>query len=371
METEERGCSYNGEWYRDNHTYTKDGMLLSFAKMLPHRNRKRINFWYMGISYTQQTLESLSKNGKCETPLWKIGHWIQKEGRFDFWRMVFENRRFIPMKELIPIWYDCYHDTSNPNNQTVETLEGKEVFNSNIDDPAKLAASVITNPLLIDNAPVRHRYCQIKKPGWEMLRYIDGRRAQKLMLSDPMKNAIKTDNIPAFSMLCDISCRHISFSLLSEIMGNVAIGIFSHLLAEGQITSDVISFPELCCHITAQYSDSQSIPLLTTLEKYKPGLIKNVKDVFGRNLLWYAIHNMRTAWFHPNCKLTPFLLEHGCDPLNENHLGMPWKIITDNLPLAKRKSLLRLRYGGTSYHNIFGPILRTEQPIEKLMEKTA
>lgn len=371
METEERGCLYNSEWYSDNCQYTKDGMLRKYAQMLPQKKRKKINFWYMGISYTQQALESLSKNEKCQTPLWKIGHKIRKEGRFDFWRMVFENSQFIPMEELLPVWYDCYRDTSNPNSQTVETIEGKDVFNNNIDDPSKLAASVITNPLLIDNASVRRRYCQIKKPGWEMLRYIDGRRAQKLLLPEALKNAIKADDAPAFSMLCDISSRHVSFSLLLEIMENVAVGIFSHLLVDGQIKSDVISLPELCCHITAQYPDSQSIPLLTTLEKYKPGLLKSVKDFFGRNLLWYAIHNMRTAWFHPNCKLTPFLLEHGCDPLNKNHLGMPWKVITDNLPLSKRESLLRLRYGGTSYHNIFGPILRAEQPIEKLMEKVA
>ena len=79
--------------------YTKDGMLREFAINLSHNNPRkrtdRIWFWSEGIKQTQEAINLLSEPRAKRTPLWKIGRKIHKPGRFDFWRMVFEDSRWM------------------------------------------------------------------------------------------------------------------------------------------------------------------------------------------------------------------------------------------------------------------------------------
>ena len=365
--------------------YTKDGMLREVAINLSHNNPRkrtdRIWFWSEGIKQTQEAINLLSEPRAKRTPLWKIGRKIHKPGRFDFWRMVFENRNRIPKNELLAVWFDCFSDRPRSVSETkVETPDDIQEFKYRLVKPGKtkpsdvereiikeqrnqkLATSVLTNPLLIDNLTVRYRYCQLKKDGWEMLRHAEGGRMMTVKLPDAMRQAIRDDDIPAFCLNLDFCGKSISVSLLEEIMRYGGPKIFSYLVKENMIKSNVFPLPELCCFIVTHFRDAVSIPLLTALEEHSPGLLKNVKDTFGRNLLWYEMYNWETAWFHPNCKLTSFLLEHGCDPNNENHLGMSWQFVTDNLTIKQKTRLLEKRYK----HCCFA--LQDEQPLSLLAE---
>ena len=368
--------------------YTKDGMLREFANSInhssPRKRADRIWFWSDGIKQTQESLDLLSKAYGKRMPLWKIGRKIHKPGRFDFWRMVFENREQIPKDELLAVWYDCLRDIPRSVCETkVETpndiLEfkyklnkpkGYQPTNCEIEEIKEkrnrlLATSVVTNPLLIDNVTVRHRYCQVRKNGWEMLRHADGGRKMTVKLPEAMRQAIRDDDVPAFFLSLNLSGKTISASLLVEIMRYGSSKIFTHLLDENMIKPNVFSIQELCCFIVTHFRDAVSIPLLTALEEHSPSLLKTVKDVFERNLLWYEIYNWNTAWFHPNCKLSSFLLEHGCDPDNKNHLGMSWQFVIDNLSIKQKTHLLEKRYK----HCLFA--LRDEQPISSLLENKA
>ena len=361
-------------------------MLREFAINLSHSNPRkradRIWFWSDGIKQTQESIDLLAEPQAKRTPLWKIGRKIHKPGRFDFWRMVFENRKCIPKNELLAVWFDCLSDIPRSVSETkVETPDEMLEFKYRLVKPGKpkpsdeekqnikerrnkkLASSVITNPLLIDNLTVRYRYCQLRKNGWEMLRHAEGGRIMTVKLPDAMRQAIRDDDIPAFCLNLNFCGRSISVSLLEEIMRYGGPKIFSYLVEENMIKPNVFPLPELCCFIVTHFRDAVSIPLLTALEEHSPGLLKNVKDVFGRNLLWYEMYNWETAWFHPNCKLTSFLLEYGCDPTNKNHLGMSWQFVTDNLTIKQKTYLLVKRHK----HCLFA--LKDEQPLSSLLEE--
>lgn len=351
------------------------------------KGRKRLDriwFWSDGIKRMQESIDLLTTPGIKRTPLEKIGRKLHKPGRFDFWRMVFENRERIPKNELLAIWFDCFRDRPRSICETkVETPEIMLEFKHRLAKPGKnrpsveelkeikeqrnklLATSVITNPLLIDNLTVRYRYCQLKKNGWEMLRHAEGGRMMTVKLPDALQQAIRNDDIPTFCLNLNLCGKSITISLLEEIMRYGGPKIFSYLVEENMIKPNVFPLPELCCFIVTHFKDAVSIPLLTALEEHIPGLLKNVKDAFGRNLLWYEMYNWETAWFHPNCKLTSFLLEHGCDPNNENHLGMSWQFVTDNLTMKQKTYLLEKRYKNCCF------ALQNEQPLSILLEKEA
>ena len=131
--------------------------------------------------------------------------------------MVFENRERIPKNELLAVWFDCLSDRPRSVSETkVETPDEMLEFKYRLVKPGKpkpsdeekqnikerlnkkLASSVITNPLLIDNLTVRYRYCQLRKNGWEMLRHAEGGRMMTVKLQDTMRQAIRDDDIPAF-----------------------------------------------------------------------------------------------------------------------------------------------------------------------------
>lgn len=335
------------------------------------RHYAKVNFWDIDIAWTPQVLQLIGTHPKQWIPLHKMVNHLEQGSRFAFWKMLFENRRHIPQEELRDIWYDCLNDRGCLSYQKVITPNGFEEYNANIRNPLQLADSIITDPILIDNPIVSYRYSQAKKPGWRKIQYIHGRRHQTLRIPDSMRQAIQEDNLPVFAMGLDILGKEVSFSLLAEVLEANAVGIFHHLLENRMLQPSVISLPELCCYLTAGFRDSISIPLLSAMDDVYPGLLKDVRDDFGRNLLWYAVQNMKTGWFHPNCRLTPFLLEHGCDPRNETVIGLTWQSVRDGLPLELRAQMMRRRYNMGQSKTAPPSILQQDQPLENLTDAAA
>lgn len=343
-----------------------DDMVHKFG--LVGRQYVRANFWDMAMPWDMPgVLETLTANPKKWLPLHKIVNRLEDGSRFDFWRMVFENRKRIPQEELLQVWYNCFFDLGCRSFQRVTTQQGYEEYASGVSNPEMQAASVITNPLLIDDPIVSCRYCQVRKPGWQMLQYIHGRRHQTLRMPDAMRQAIREDNLPAFAMHLDMARMNVSFSLLAEVLEYGAVGIFRHLLENRMLSDDIIPLDELCCYLATWFHDGVSVPMLGIIDGIHPGFVKDVRDHFGRNLLWYAIQNMKTGWFHPDCRLTPFLLEHGCDPQNTNQVGLTWQEITDGLSLEQKSQMMRRRYN-MEHYSATSPKLQLSQRMERLKQ---
>lgn len=327
----------------------------------------RKNIWDIDMCWSfPGVFETIAAHPKKWLPLHKMVNRLEIGCRFDFWRIVFENRNHVPQSELLRVWYDCLNDRGCQSFQRVSTENGYEDFGNIVIDSERQKRSVISEPLLIDDPVVSFRYCQVQKPGWQKLQYIHGRRHQTLKLPDVVREAIHEDNVPIFAMHLDMSRRGVPFSMLMEVLDNGAVGIFRYLMENKMVDDNVITPAELCCFLTAWFQDDISVPMLSILDEIQPGLVKGVTDVFGRNLLWFAVQNMKTGWFHPNCKLTPFLLEHGCDPQNANQIGLTWQMVTDGLPKELKIQMMRRRYNMERVRIPRPCSLGLSQPLAKL-----
>ena len=303
------------------------------------------NFWELKGLGKPEVLKVLGKPLRKWIPLHAMVDRISSGSKCIFWQTLFEHRDCIPRDELLKVWY-TYFDSNFAGAWTikVDAPDNQKDYYVPWDKPEKLATSVVTHPLLIDNPTVCHLYVRARKPGYRFLRCITGRTVHNLHLSRELEKALLDDETPSFEMHRVMEEQKLSYSLLERILLEKATSILHHLVANDLIPKDIISLPELCCTCAALYPDTYSVPLLSTIEDARPGTIRSVIDSFERNLLWYALHNRLTGWFHPNCKLTQFLLEHGCDPHNQNQVGLSWREVTDGLTLQQKTRLMTARY---------------------------
>ncbi len=280
--------------------------------------------------------EGLNAPGALETLSANPKEWLSfsefMDRRLDFndttffLEFLFENRTRIPRQELARCWNVwLWHCWGYPR-------YGYEV------------ESIFDGPMFIDNELRCDDYCNLQKPGWEMLRYILPRRFRRgsskgarkhktLRLGESMKTALQEDNAAAFAISLDLSGKKITYSLLWEVLSAGATEVFRFLLESGRIPEKVISLTELCCFLVARFPEETAIPMLKAIEEHKPGTVGAVHDALGRNLLWYVIHNRDTLWFGDSNEqgLPHFLLEHGCDPENVNQVGFSWRELCEAL----------------------------------------
>ena len=310
-----------------------------------------INFWSLEGIESTDVMRILGNHPREWMPLYNMVGSLREPSKYDFWRTVFENRDVIPRDELMRVWHTCltnygkwWVDTPNMETDTPQLINN---YSSQ-----ELAESVVTNPLLIDHWIVRNCYIMAHKPGWRFIRCIEGWDARKPTFSNMVKAAVEADDVSLFIIRRDMEGFRASIPLILNVLAGGRVNILRHLVEKGIIPRNVMTLEELCCFCTAQFPDHQSIPLLTAIEEARPGILKSVRDDFGRNLLWYAVHNQRTGWFHPNCKLTPFLIKKGCDPENRNQIGLSWREVTDGLTIKQKTSFMKHRHR-YSYHPIW------------------
>ena len=325
-----------------------------------------LKFWALKGLGKPEVLKILGKPLRNWIPLHAMVDMLSSGSKCIFWRTVFEHHDCIPRDELLKVWYtffDSYYDDERYAN--VDPRAKREEYCVLWSRPHQLAVSAVTHPMLIDNPVVCEYYVKACKPGYQFLRCITGRHLQALNLSDELEQALNEDDTPSFEMYRLMQRQNICYSLLAEILMAKATSILRHLVENDAIPKSAVSLPELCCTCAARFRDSYSVPLLTAIEEARPGTIKSVHDNFGRNLLWYALHNQTTGWFHPNCKLTQFLLEKGCDPDNQNQAGLTWREVTDGLTLTQKKRIMTSRYNNWR-RNSHTEELRRTQPLEAL-----
>ena len=311
-----------------------------------------------------EVLALLGKPRRGWLPLHRIVELLENESRYLFWNTVFENRAFIPHAELLKVWYTCHNDFER------FFWYGRKGF------PVGIFWTGISNAsLLIENRFAAKCYEETKGRGWRFMRCINGVNVLKMRMPQPLKKAFDEDDGPMFGISCAMDGRNLCMSLLVEILAGGKVGILSHLVAYGVFQKEPMTLEELCCFCAAQVGDSQAIPLHKAIDGACPGILKDVRDPFGRNLLWYAMFNNCTAWFHPNCRLVPFLLDSGCDPGNCNQIGLSWREVRDGLSCSQKVDMMRQKckffrrrnHGGSFGFN--SRKLKEEQPLAVLRKK--
>ena len=105
----------------------------------------RSNIWEFYHLLTPQVLRTIAENPKKWLPLHKMVNRLETGSRFDFWRIVFENREFILREELLHVWYGCLTDRGSRNFQRVNIPNGFEEYASEVENPEVQRHSVITN----------------------------------------------------------------------------------------------------------------------------------------------------------------------------------------------------------------------------------
>lgn len=228
-------------------------------------------------------------------------------------RCAFHHRGQLPRKILATLWNIARNDTSlvenkKPDDRSQFTEQQRE----------KMVNSIRTDPLLIDVGVVCRYYIYLKKRGWKMLRCrFSCQPLHQPPLTPQCQQALNEDCAPMFRIACDLADAKLSFGLILKIIKNGAVNILRDLLETRQITPEIIPLDELCCLIAARPRLANGAALLAAIEDTHPGLLQSVHDIFGRNLLWYAIRSPLAV--------TEFLLQRGCDPLNTNQLGLTWQ----------------------------------------------
>ena len=281
--------------------------------------------------------ENLLEYGKSplgeELLLW-ASHKLEHNSMYIFWERILRNRQWFSDAFLASIWYELFIDCGNENHQHPVEADGSENdFSWHENDLDRMSKSVITSPYLLDSRTVINRYCQARKEGWKTLRYLRaGRQWMMLPCWESVRKELNGDFVPGFEIGRAMLGGNLSFSLIAEILNQNAWHIFRHLLENNLDELErVVPLEEIACHAVAQFPDGRAIPVLEMLEETRPGLIAGFRDAFGQNLLWYEMANPRTCWFHPNCRLTPFLLELGCSPEHPTHIGLSWRFLTNSL----------------------------------------
>ena len=316
-------------------------MVLGMYKRLrtkPYNNHYRLIAEFM----TDENLRCFGNSVMGEEVLLWASHRLALNSLYLFWERILRNRKCFSDAFIASIWYELFISCKDGMHQhPVEENGAESDFGWQEIDPNDLARSIITSPYLLDNSTVIHRYCQARKHGWETLRYIRaGRQWNTLPRWNGVRKEIAEDSVPEFEIKrAMLGCR-LTFSIIAEILNCGALGIFRHLLEhELKELEEAVSLEEIACYVVAQFPDRQAIPVLDILEKTRPGIVGGFHDVFGQNLLWYELTNVRTCWFHPNCQLTAFLLEHGCSPDTPMNIGLSWRYLTNALD-EKQKSFL-------------------------------
>ncbi len=272
-------------------------------------------------------LETLSANPKkwlrfSEFLRRRCGGSYNNKRRIPVLKVIFENCSRIPRKELVLCWNLWFMNLKLERNSL-----------SDCDDLIK------DDPMFIDGVAYVDGYYRPQQPGWEMLRYVAGRKYLTPRMSKPIETALREDDGAAFAICLDTSVMNFTYSLLWEVLSSGAKTVFRVLLESDKIPEEVISLSELCCLLVTRFPDKSAVPMLEIIEEVKPGTVEAIRDAFGRNLLWYANYNKNTLWFETDCEmsLTHFLLEHGCDPENTNTVGLSWREVCESLTKTQKK----------------------------------
>ena len=143
-----------------------------------------------------------------------------------------------------------------------------------------------------------------------------------------LSNAINADNIAQFAIALSVCNLTLSKNLLLYALANNATNI---LIANLNSFKHHLPFDSLILYCTSSVEVSTAIPLMTAIEENEPGAIRNAKDIFSNNALWYTFYRSTNLNFYQSISqnedfesISRFLLDNGVSPDAANCLDLTY-----------------------------------------------
>ena len=194
---------------------------------------------------------------------------------------------------------------------------------------------------LYDHPAVRNWLCQTKQNGWEDIRCSDplffGNNPLKLFKTPSEQKAleaIENDSPSALLMPLSISGKLLPAKYAQAALMKNAIKIVTYLFCNNQKFNKMISPRQLLFYVCANWNNDETIPFVALLEKENSGLVRNSRDAFGHDALWYTLYQrdrLNRATKAARRKMDPLdktLIEFGCDPNRHNSIGLSYNDLT-------------------------------------------
>ena len=321
----------------------RDLLILKTAPIRRATSRVRPLFSSLVPFLTPEVISYLGANPDGEINLSLLGKKV--DGHFHFYHHIFKHRHLLPQEEIFKLWFKYLYGFSFLlSSQSIEIVEQEKIISIR-ETPADLellAALPLTDPLLVDHPVVSFRTVQVRKPGWQYLRYRHKpTREVSGKLNGKLWESLEKDHLETFLIYLDMTGSSVDYAMVMKMFQAGAWKIFRALLAEKRLfetglpPEETVTPEELCCCCVAVLNDAEAVEVLELLEKNFPGVIKNTKDDLGRNLFWYTFD--QASRFNPRNRLIQFLLEKGADPGNTNTLGLSWQYICDSMTEEMRE----------------------------------
>lgn len=249
---------------------------------------------------TDDVIKHISYRADNKISLHNILHCLYDSGREIMIKKIYQLRNDISSRELMQIYLE-------------DIKSGKNIIESTV-----FAEKQINAPVSAVNSKV----CGCPEK-W---------RVKKLKISDRIKDAIASDVPETFAIYSNLAGQNMSLSFINMLFQQNAVNIFSFLIQQDLIPERIISLNELAAYIICNLPQQDKLAFLQTIEKAKPGCLKNFRDKYGRNILWYSMFK-DNYWNNQENELVQYLLSLGCDPDNQNALETSWRYFMVNAPV--------------------------------------
>ena len=137
-------------------------------------------------------------------------------------------------------------------------------------------------------------------------------------LPKDFKEAMDDDNPSQFEILRTLLNKSLTQSLVKALFMHNAVKIIIHHLG----TVEQIIAPKDILFFCVSSMPKSSIALINALNNKSPNLVRNARDIFGNNALWYGLH--RLGENKCSSQIERLLLDLGCDPNTSNCYGLSY-----------------------------------------------
>lgn len=152
-----------------------------------------------------------------------------------------------------------------------------------------------------------------------------------LKLPQTLQEAILADDPARFAITRTMCNKQLSKNLILHLIYENAIHI---ILANFAAVKRHVPLDELAFFCVLSLNLDFSMPLLAEIDKSVPGTLRDARNIFGNNALWYLFYRNESS-SHPSDdedatdtdRIETLLLEHGCDPDQPNCLELTYNAI--------------------------------------------
>ena len=156
-------------------------------------------------------------------------------------------------------------------------------------------------------------------------------RSYGLKLPQTLEEAILADDPARFAITRTMCNKQRSKNLILYLIYENAINI---ILANFAAVKRHLPLDELAFFCVLLRNLDLAFPLLSEIEKSAPGALRDARDIFGNNALWYLLYRDESSG-HPSDdedatdtdRIETLLLEHGCDPDQPNCLELTYNAV--------------------------------------------